>query len=172
MGDTAFLAEYAKQKNVPVYISEKVVYGGEKVSTSSIKQLLISGNVLQANEQLGYNFFIKGIVQEGRKQGREIGFPTANLVVESNRFCVKNGVYVVQTTVDGKLYKGIANVGSAPTFNFYQNVLEVHLKNFNGNLYGKEIRIEFLDYIRETVKFDCIEKLKEQLQKDLDGIKG
>jgi len=172
MGDTAYLTERAQRKNLPVYISEKVEYNGEKISTSTIKQLLFSGDVLQANEQLGYNFFIKGVVQEGRKQGREMGFPTANLIVENHRFCVKNGVYVVQTAVDGNIYKGIANVGSAPTFDFYQNVVEVHLKHFNGNLYGKELKIEFLDYIRETVKFSCIEELKAQLQKDLDGIKG
>ena len=134
--------------------------------------MIEEGRIEKANTLLGYNFFIEGIVQEGRKQGRLLGFPIANIVVPDGRLCVKNGVYEVQSTLNGVRKKGIANVGVAPTFSFYTNIVEVHFKDFNGNLYGEKIKVEFVRHIRDTVKFSSIEELKKQLQKDIDGIKG
>ena len=139
---------------------------GVKVSSSNIKTLLGEGKIEDANARLGHPFFLIGAVLEDRKIGRSIGFPTANIRYPKGKFPLKTGVYETQVCVDGKLYKGITNYGARPTFEDETVLTETHLDGFEGNLYGRELKVEFLRYLRDVQKFESVEKLQEQLEKD------
>ena len=144
---------------------------GEKVSSSHIKTLLGLGRIEAANKRLAHGFFLLGEVYEDRKIGRTMGFPTANIRYPKGKYPLKKGVYETRVTVDGKTYKGITNYGARPTFDDSTVVTETHLDGFCGELYGKKLKIEFLRYIRDIQKFENVEKLKEQLQKDVRQVR-
>ena len=171
-GDINLLINYCKQKNLSLEITDfEIDESGEKISTNKIKNLLLNGNVKRANELLQGEFFVSGEVVKGRMQGRTLGFPTANIILSENKIKFKRGVYSTVTEVDGVRYKSLTNYGSAPTFDFGKDLIETHLLNFNGDLYGKKITVYFKDFIREIIKFENKNQLIEQLQKDLKVIK-
>lgn len=145
---------------------------GEKISSSTVKSLLKDGNVAQANELLGERFFVMGEVIKDRGVGKTIGFPTANIAYPQNKFPLKKGVYETCVCVDGKEYKGITNYGARPTFQNQTDCVETHLVGFSGDLYGRKIKVEFVRRLRDIQAFDGVEKLKEQLKKDLREING
>lgn len=142
----------------------------DAVSISSTKirnALLKDGNVSLANEYLGYNYFITGKVIKGKKIGRTIGFPTANIYIkEEYKLIPKNGVYVVTSKINNQQFNGMMNIGYNPTFNGELKSIEVHFFNFNQDIYNQEIQVEILERIRDEQKFDTIEDLKAQLEKD------
>ncbi len=144
---------------------------GEKVSSRTVKKYLASGEVLKANALLGEAFFLLGEVKKDRQIGRTIGFPTANIPYPEEKFPLKQGVYETRVCVDGKYYKGITNFGARPTFNDGAVVTETHLDGFEGDLYGRELKIEFLRYLRDVVRFDSVDGLKEQLTKDIRRVR-
>ena len=111
------------------------------------------------------------MVVKDRQVGTSLGFPTANIVLDKDKFCLCDGVYVGKVMLDNKNYYAIINYGARPTFDLEQKLLEVHIIDFCGDLYGKEIEVLFLDYIRPIKKFDTIEQLKTQLQIDLKKAK-
>lgn len=156
---------------VCVEVLPLVEIAGEKVSSTTIKALLKEGRVEMANELLAHNFFLIGKVYEDRKVGRTIGFPTANIPYPEGKFPLKIGVYETRVCIDGKTYKGITNYGARPTFEENTVVTETYLDGFSGDLYGKELKVEFVRYLRDVVKFDSVEKLKEQLTKDIKRVK-
>jgi riboflavin kinase/FMN adenylyltransferase len=144
-----------------------------KIGTSIIKELLSSGKVEKANKLLGFNYFVIGKVKEGKKLGREIGFPTINVEYEKKIF-LPYGVFEVVLKVDGKTYKGIANFGKKPTVEEGKNLetLEVHIPDENlPPLYGKEVKVEFLKFLRPEKKFSSIEELKKQIKLDVENLK-
>ncbi len=137
------------------------------ISSTKIRKALTEGNMALANDYLGYEYFLTGIVSKGKQLGRTIGFPTANLKIEeSDKLIPKNGVYVVKSTIDQKIVFGIMNIGFNPTVSGEQLSVEVHYLDFDADLYGQEIRVAILEYLRSEQKFDSIILLKEQLQKD------
>lgn len=144
----------------------------EKISSSTVKSLLKDGNVAQANELLGERFFVMGEVIKDRGVGKTIGFPTANIAYPQNKFPLKKGVYETCVCVDGKEYKGITNYGARPTFQNQTDCVETHLVGFSDDLYGRKIKVEFVRRLRDIQAFDGVEKLKEQLKKDLREING
>ncbi|MCX7985498.1 MAG: bifunctional riboflavin kinase/FAD synthetase [Bacteroidales bacterium] len=149
------------------------VFSGEEViSSTNIRLYLELGNIEMANELLGYQFFIKGKVILGKQLGRTLNFPTANLQVETYKMLPRIGVYAVWVQVDTKTYPGMMNIGFRPTINpiIKEKTLEVHLLNFEGNLYEKEITVSFVKRIRDEIKFSGIEELKQQLQRDRDMV--
>ena len=152
---------------VRVEILSLVEMGGEKVSSRKIKEWLANGEVEKANELLGEAFFLCGKVEKDRQIGRTIGFPTANIPYPQEKFPLKKGVYATKVTVDGVEYKGITNYGARPTFDNDKVVTETYLDGFSGNLYGKELTVRFVKYLRDVTKFENVEALKKQLEEDV-----
>lgn len=137
------------------------------VSSTKIRAALNEGHIELANEYLGYRYFLTGTVQKGKQLGRTIGFPTANIKIrEDYKLIPKQGVYVVESNLQGNTVQGMMNIGTNPTLEGTALSVEVHFLNFNADLYGQEIEIHIHKYLREEQKFESITKLKEQLKKD------
>lgn len=146
---------------------ELVKVAGEKVSATKIKALLENGDAAGAESLLGEPFFLLGKVEKDRGVGKTIGFPTANIRYPEEKFPLKKGVYETRVEVDGRAYRAITNFGARPTFLDDSVWTETHLIGFDGDLYGRELRIEFKRYLRAIRKFDGAEDLKTQLEEDV-----
>jgi riboflavin kinase/FMN adenylyltransferase len=170
-GNTQDIVRYAKSHNQHSIILDIEKDCGKKISTSYIKELLTSGNVKKANRLLGIPYFVTGKVFEDRKVGRDLGFPTLNVKIDSEKHSLKNGVYSGHIYIDGKKHKTIINYGCRPTFDLCEKLVEAHVLDFNGNLYGKEVKLYFDEFMRDIQKFLSADELKNQLQKDLNAIK-
>lgn len=141
--------------------------GNIKVSSTCIEQCLNDGDIKQANRLLGYRFFIEGIVVHGRHIGHALGFPTANLKPENDQLIPLNGVYATWLILNGKKYASMTNIGHNPTCNYVNGVsIEVNVFDFNQDIYGSTIRIEFVKRIRDEHKFDSKDALMQQLHTD------
>ena len=137
------------------------------VSSTKIRNALTEGNVKLANDYLGYNYLLTGIITKGKGIGRTLDFPTANLQIqETYKLIPKNGVYIVQSLLENKLVYGMMNIGFNPTVNGESKSIEIHFFDYEGDLYTKNVQIQLVDRIRDEVKFENLEKLKEQLYKD------
>ena len=156
---------------VRVKILPLVEKHGEKISSGTIKNHLALGDVQTANELLGENFFLLGEVVKDRQVGRTIGFPTANVLYPSEKFPLKTGVYETKIWVGKDTYRGITNYGARPTFDNDHVLTESYLDGFNGDLYGKTIKVEFVRYLRDIQKFDSVDGLKKQLQTDIEKVR-
>jgi riboflavin kinase/FMN adenylyltransferase len=143
------------------------------ISSTKIRQFLLSGDIENANELLGYNYFLTGTVIEGKKLGRAIGIPTANIKVEDeDKLIPANGVYCVNVNIQNKTYKGALNIGTNPTTdNDNSQKIEVHILNLNEDIYHQKIQISFLKKVRDEEKFDSIESLKNQILQDIEWCK-
>lgn len=153
-----------------VQIDRFVSQLNENISSSEIRRALLSGDIYAANEMLGYAYSLEGRVVDGFKVGRKIGFPTANLHIESEEKVVpQTGVYVVNVMVDGISYCGMLNIGSRPTLQNGENTsIEVHIIDFDKDIYNQVIQIRFLEKIRDEKKFGNLEELISQLNEDRD----
>lgn len=137
------------------------------VSSTKIRRALAGGNLKTANNYLGYNFMLNGLVVNGKQLGGKIGYPTANIdVQEAYKLIPKTGVYVVQSTIEDKTIFGMMNIGSRPTVDGNHQTIEVHFFDFNQDLYGKHLTISLLYFLRDEHKFDAISSLVLQLKKD------
>ncbi len=137
------------------------------VSSTKIRKALENGDIRLANNYLSSNFTISGEVVKGKQLGKKIGYPTANInLFEKYKLLPKKGAYVVKTTINDKVFFGMMNIGNNPTIDGKKESIEVNLFDFNRNLYDKKIRVELLNFIREEQKFNSVEDLKKQLQKD------
>ena len=141
---------------------------GEKVSSSRIRNLIAEGNVEKANTLLGYRYFMTGSIIEGKQIGRQIGFPTANLSLPKQKLLPACGVYAVGVEMNDSTRKnGMLCIGHRPTVEANGELsIEVHIFDFDGNLYGKEIRLEFIGRLREERRFSSLEELQLQLRRD------
>ncbi len=157
---------------VCVEILSLLQFDGEKVSSRTVKRLLGAGDIPQANVLLGERFFLIGQVEKDRQVGRTIGFPTANIFYPQDKYPLKNGVYETRVCVDGKAYKGITNFGARPTFGDEKVVTETYLDGFEGDLYGRTLKVEFVRYLRDITKFDGVDGLKIQLEKDIERVRN
>lgn len=138
------------------------------VSSTKIRKALLDGDIKTANSYLGYNFMLSGTIVTGKGLGNTIGFPTANLKVnESYKLIPKQGVYIVQSTINGNIVYGMMNIGLNPTVNSSMNEsIEIHFFNFNESIYNLNLKIELLDRIRDEQKFDSLDALTMQLKQD------
>jgi riboflavin kinase/FMN adenylyltransferase len=137
------------------------------VSSTKIRNALLEGDMTLANEYLGYDYFLTGTVIQGKQLGRTINFPTANLKIEENyKLIPKNGVYIVQSILNEKTVFGMMNIGFNPTVDGQNQSIEIHYFDFNADLYNQEIRVSILQRIRSEQKFESVDLLKEQLEKD------
>tara|TARA_R110000868_G_scaffold203318_1_gene451112 strand:+ start:4035 stop:4991 length:957 start_codon:yes stop_codon:yes gene_type:complete len=140
------------------------------VSSTKIRNALLEGNMDLANEYLGYDYFLTGTIFKGKQLGRTIGFPTANLNIEENyKLIPLNGVYIVKSTIDQKTVYGMMNIGFNPTVKGESLSIEIHYLDFDADLYNQKISVSILKYLRPEEKFDSIDTLKKQLQKDKEA---
>ena len=160
-------------RELGIHIMQATAYTQEqdKVSSSAIRRALLSGEVSTAAKYLGYPYFLQGTIVGGYQVGRKIGFPTANLRVDfSNKLIPSVGVYAVYVYVNGQKYKGILNIGHRPTLNNGADLsIEVHILDFEGDIYHQPMRIEFIDFLRTEAKFQSTEELALQIQKDKEA---
>ncbi len=172
LGNINTLKNYAESKGQSVEIVNSVNDNLGRVSTTRIKRLLTDGNIIKANVLLGKNFFILGKVYGDRKVGKELGFPTVNIKTEEGKITLLDGVYSGYTIIDNKIYKCVINCGGRPTFSLYEKVIEAHIIDFSGDLYGKEIAVYFLSRIRDVQKFSSKEMLIKRITEDVNLVIG
>jgi riboflavin kinase/FMN adenylyltransferase len=154
---------WGEECGIRVIIAKK--FEQHYASSSEIRRLLMEGNVKDAAKLLNHPYVLTGIVESGHQVGRTLGFPTANLNIAENKLIPATGVYAVMT----ELGAGIMNIGRRPTLNNGTNLsIEVHIMNYEGNLYGKELHLSFIERIREEKKFASLEELKAQIQEDIN----
>lgn len=160
------ISSLANDKINTTIISTKT-YQNEKIGTAMIKSMLLNGDVLQASKLLGRYYRISGEVKKGNQIGSSINLPTANIEINNNEAIIKAGVYASRIIIDGKYYYGFSNYGNNPSFNKRNNnILETNIFNFSGDLYGKYITIELIDYIREEKVFNNKDDFLKQIVKD------
>jgi len=171
-GDVHFLTKMQEEFDYKYFEIQPVLYNSEVVSSTRIREDLALGNVEMVNAMLGYNYFLEETVVEGQKIGRTLGFKTANLIYPKDLVEIGRGVYKVSVEVEGNLYDGIANYGLRPTITENEKaVLEVHILNFDKDIYGEKIKVNFFKKIRDEKKFDSLEELKLQIKEDISSIK-
>tara|TARA_B100001173_G_scaffold204325_1_gene176215 strand:+ start:48 stop:941 length:894 start_codon:yes stop_codon:yes gene_type:complete len=170
-GDVNFLIKYFGNSNV--HVLNDYVVNDSKISSTLIKSTINEGKLELANQYLGYSFKLKGKVEHGNRMGHKIGFPTANINVDVNLVTPKFGVYEVDVTKDDKTYKGVMNIGNRPTVsNDLKLSYEVHILDFDEDIYGSFLEVKFVSFIRDEIKFDNIEELKNQISIDIKSIKN
>lgn len=167
-GDRALLEKWCQKNGIAFFAISPVMHGEERISTSKIKSLLGEGKVSTAAQFLGRPFSIRGVVQTGEQRGRKLGFPTLNLMEDSAKL-LKRGVYLSDVFIGNKKYSGITNVGVRPTLHQSSPVVvETHLvKPFSQDIYGQEVEIQFVEFVREERKFSSLEDLKKQIDFDV-----
>lgn len=163
------LASYGMKNSFTVEEISKQDIDDVAVSSTKIREALFEGDITKANSYLGYEFMLTGTVEKGKKLGRKLNYPTANLhIKEQYKLIPKSGVYIVKSTIDNKTYFGMMNIGTNPTVNGTHQTIETHFFDTSFNLYDKKIQIQMLKRIRDEKKFRSIEELQEAMQKDED----
>src|SRR5947209_7261677 len=164
-GSPAFLAEQGERYGFSVETAPPLEDEGRPVSSSSIRAALAEGRVVEAAELLGYPWFAAGTVIEGDKRGRDLGFPTANISLDPD--CgLKHGIYAVRVGIGGLIRDGVASFGTRPTFDDGAPLLEVHVFDFSGDLYGAPVDVAFVGWIRAEAKFDSVDALVRRMDED------
>jgi len=173
MWNAARITEIGAQFGISVTIVPHEHENNGKISSSTIRELLKNSDVSRANELLGYDYFVSGQVRHGDKRGRDLGFPTMNIVADESKILPPNGVYVTETQLpDGSRYPSITNIGNNITFGYVATRVETHIYDFSGQIYGQEVKVMFKELIRGEVKFSSVEELIGQIDKDLERMKG
>ncbi|MBE6274638.1 MAG: bifunctional riboflavin kinase/FAD synthetase [Bacteroidaceae bacterium] len=159
---------YGRELGIHIMQASAYTQEQDKVSSSAIRRALQTGDIRTATKFLGYHYYLEGTVVDGYKVGRKIGFPTANLRVDfPNKLIPSIGVYAVCVYVNGGKYKGMLNIGYRPTINNGTDLsIEVHILDFQGDIYHQKMRIEFIDFLRPEEKFNSVDELILQMQKD------
>lgn len=168
-GDILMLQHMGKEEGITIDSSKAVMLNGERVSSTRIRQAIRDGNMAAAEAMLGRRYTVLGEVIKGRQLGRQLGFPTANLKVFNEQLPI-DGVWCVSVTLaNGDTINGVGNLGMRPTVEGEQakRMLEVHLLDFDAEIYGMTMEVEFLDYIRSEQKFSSVDALSSQIQLDV-----
>lgn len=165
-GNDKMLYDYKDKLGYELKVFEPVRCDGQEVSSTLIRERLMSGDVDGASRLLGYRCFYSGIVNRGEGKGTSLGFPTANLFISDN-MAIRNGIYITNTYVNNIKYRSICNIGYAPTFEGRKRCIEIYLLGFEGSLYGKNIKVEFIKFLRPEKKFSSEEELKDQVFADI-----
>ena len=165
-GDIELLERLKEKYGYEVWVIGPFKYKGEVISSTQIRKKILEGKVNEATSMLSRPYSIRGKVKHGKKLGRTIGFPTANLEFAEKMIIPKVGVYYTNVIWDNKIFKGITSVGYNPTVNGQDLTIETYILDFDKEIYGHEIEILFLDRIRDEKKFDSLEALVENIKRD------
>ena len=165
------LKEYAKTNNQTVEVVDMLLDGDKKIATTDIKEYLKEGDIKKANSQLFVPYFITGKVFKDRGVASKFSLPTANVEQNPEKQPLKEGVYAGFMEIDGKKYKAVINYGNRPTYDLTKKIIEVHAIDFKGDLYEKQIKITFVDYIRKIQKFTDENELFSQIKSDVKKVK-
>jgi riboflavin kinase/FMN adenylyltransferase len=166
-GNPAVLRTFGNKYDFGVTIVEAVGSSGEIFSSTRVRELLAEGDVAGAADMLGHFWQVKGVVESGARRGTGMGFPTANIRLEREA-ALGHGIYAVRVLVDGARHNGAAYLGTRPTFDAGTPLLESFLFDFDGDLYGREIKVEFVDFIRADAKFKSADALMVQMKADCE----
>jgi riboflavin kinase / FMN adenylyltransferase len=164
LGTTEMLQAFAREKGFDIEILAERRLSEERVSSSAIRAALSEGNLSLAHQLLGRSYGLGGAVIPGDQRGRQLGFPTANLRIDPRKFLPVNGVYLVKV-IEPDAW-GLMNIGLRPTFDGHERRVEVHLLNFEGDLYGKSLRVSLQTFLRPERKFAAFEELIAQIEQD------
>jgi riboflavin kinase / FMN adenylyltransferase len=156
-------------KEIPRHVLDEVA-----ISSTNIREAIIHGDIETANKLLGYDFFFEGLVVDGDKLGRKLGYPTANLKpTDEEKIALGNGIYAVMVEVGGEMKKGMMSSGFRPTVDGKKKVVEVNIFDFNKDIYGDVIRVYVKKYLRPEIKFNSLEELVKQIDQDkIDSLKA
>ena len=171
LGTPKKLAAYCNKRGLPYAIVPEQVMDGQRISSTRIRKALEQGDIENANRLLGHSHVLTGVVIPGKQLGRTIGFSTANLAYPAGLLIPKFGVYACMVSVDGNTYAAITNIGTRPTVNGEGVNAEVHLLEFDGDLYGKELTLAFCRFLRPEKKFDSLAQLKAQITEDIAQVR-
>jgi riboflavin kinase/FMN adenylyltransferase len=170
-GDLSLLRRYADELSFELIVSDWIRAArakGNRTSSTRIREAVEAGRMAEARKMLGRSYQIRGVVTSGRDRGGKLlGFPTANITLQ-DELCPKNGVYAVTVECLGRFLPGVANIGYSPTFSDHLFTVEVHILEFDENVYGEAIRVNFVERIRDEIRFPSIEELKAQIARDIE----
>lgn len=165
-GTAKKLAEFCESRGLPFSVVPQQVLDGVRVSSSHIRELLVSGNLENANHFLGHPYLFSGEVVSGRGLGRTIGVPTANLQIPAGVLLPKEGVYACAVYLNDILYPAVTNIGTRPTVDGHHVTIEAWLLDFEGDLYGQTLTLAFCRFLRPEKKFESLEELKAEIEKN------
>lgn len=165
-GNFELLQKLSQELDFEVQQLDAVKEGDFNISSTKIRNCLTNGNISGANKMLGYHYSVSGKVIDGKKLGRTIGYPTANIEVDELKLLPKKGAYIVEVEVKNNFFKGMLSIGTNPTVNGDKLTVEVYILDFNQDIYGEEITVKFRDFLHEEIKFESLEKLIERLDED------
>lgn len=166
------IEKYCDDRNIFYEVQQQYRVSEMNVSSTLIRQKIIDGEVDVAGSLLERNFFIAGLVKKGDGRGKKIGVPTANLEFDHDKIAPKNGVYATKTTLGTRTFYSVTNVGYNPTFNDSQLIhIETHIFDFDEDIYGEKLKIEFCKRIRGEIKFSSIDSLVLQIKNDIQSAK-
>jgi riboflavin kinase/FMN adenylyltransferase len=171
-GNISLLHTLGNEMKFTVEVIPPYTINGEVVSSTLIRQALIQGDMKRVEKLMGRRFYLKGEVTTSDKRGRVLGFPTANLDTEPQQALPGNGIYATITEVNGKRFPSATNVGTRPTFGEGEKMVETHLLNYKGDLYGKEIKVQFVQKVRDEQEFPSAEELKIQMERDVRQVEA
>ena len=166
------LRELGRQLGFSVEAVSQYTANGEAVSSTLIRQALAEGNPRRVHAMMGRYFHVKGIVITSAKRGRKMGYPTANIDVRPQQALPGDGIYATIADVDGRRFASATNVGARPTFGDMRRTVEAYLLNYEGDLYGRELRLEFVQRVRDEQRFASAEELKRQIDRDVREVKA
>lgn len=169
-GTIEYLKELGKKFGFKVSVIPACKKGGVIISSSKIREYIRHGKVKEAAVFLGRSYAVSGKVVKGRNIGKHLGFPTANIEIH-NELIPKDGIYAVRVLLGNQIYKGAANIGFAPTFHIKKRAVEAHIINFKQNIYGKKLKIEFIQRLRGEKIFKSADGLAIQIKRDVDKVK-
>lgn len=165
-GNFELLQKLSKELDFEVEQMEAINIHENNISSTKVRNALLSGNIIEANEMLGYSYSVSGTVVHGKKIGRTIGYPTANIETDQVKLLPKKGAYIVEVFLKNQQYKGMLSIGTNPTVNGEKLTVEVYILDFNGDIYDEKITVAFRDFLHDEIKFEGLEKLIEKLDED------
>ncbi len=170
-GDIELLQTLGAELNYDVIVADWITaaHGSKgRISSTRIRKLVMDGRLSEARQLLGRHYQIRGTVIEGRNRGGKLlGFPTANIQLH-DELCPKTGIYAVTVDLEGQMLQGVANIGYSPTFDDHVFTVEVHILDFEADIYGRKIKVNFLKRIRDEIKFNSLDALSSQIRKDIE----
>lgn len=172
LGNIDLLKELQSKYGYELYIIDPYTYKGEIISSTRVRNCILEGNVSEATDMLSKPYLIKGKVIHGKQLGRTIGIPTANLEFDNKMVIPEKGVYYTNVKYNESIFKGLTSVGYNPTVNGKELTIETYILNFDEMIYDEELKVYFVERIRDELKFDTLDELVEQIRKDEDFIKN